>query len=332
MTSSSPPLISAHPDPIATWIKRVAVLLSTAIVAVAGAGTVLGFAARHSWRLELAAHFRVQYFWALVAAMIILALARRKVMALVAATLAMTNLALIAPLYFGPAPRADAGPPLRAISFNVHYLNEDYAATIELIVTELPDFVLLLEVTPEWAEALTFLKVDYPYEHVMAKAGSGGMAFYSRREITDLSVHELADVGQSTIVVGLAVPVDRLTLVCTHLVSPRTAHDFENRNRQLEEVGQLARARSGAVMLLGDLNTTSWSPYFQDLLTNSGLRDSRRGFGVEPSWPWLTTPLLRIPIDHCLVSAAVSVLDRRIGPAVGSDHRPLLVDFAITAP
>ena len=40
-------------------------------------------------------------------------------------------------------------------------------------------------------------------------------------------------------------------------------------------------------MLMGDMNCTSWSPYFQDMLTVSGLRDSRRGFGVEGSWPAL---------------------------------------------
>jgi endonuclease/exonuclease/phosphatase (EEP) superfamily protein YafD len=84
-------------------------------------------------------------------------------------------------------------------------------------------------------------------------------------------------------------------------------------------------------MVLGDLNTTSWSPYFRDLVADSGLLDSRRGFGVEPSWPSFGLPLLRIPIDHGLVSPAVSVLDRRIGPAAGSDHLPLVIDFALPA-
>jgi endonuclease/exonuclease/phosphatase (EEP) superfamily protein YafD len=93
-------------------------------------------------------------------------------------------------------------------------------------------------------------------------------------------------------------------------------------------VGQLARQQTGAVIVLGDLNTTSWSPYFRDLLADSGLADTRRGFGVLGSWPDLPSPL-RIPIDHCLVSDKVAVHDRRIGPPVGSDHRGVIVDLTV---
>jgi endonuclease/exonuclease/phosphatase (EEP) superfamily protein YafD len=330
VSTSRPTTADAQPG--STWFKRCVGLLSVAVVAAAGGGTLAAFAAWHSWRLELASHFRVQYFWALVGAALVLALLRCKKLALSAAGLAAVNLVLIVPLYLGPAPRADAGPRLRAMSLNVHYLNHDYGATLELIVTEMPDLVFLVEVTPEWIKALEFLKPDYPYQHVMPVDGAGGIALYSRREITDLSVHRSPDNDRPTIVVGLAVPGGRLTLLGTHPDGPHSAKDFEFRNRQLEQVALLASQQSGAVMLLGDLNTTSWSPYFQDLLTTSGLQDSRRGFGVEPSWPSLPTPLLRIPIDHCLVSKSVSVLDRRIGPAVGSDHRPLLVDFAVGGP
>jgi endonuclease/exonuclease/phosphatase (EEP) superfamily protein YafD len=269
----------------------------------------------------------VQYFWALAVACLILAVVRWRKLALVAFALAATNLLLIVPLYFGPAPRADVGRPLRAMSFNVYYLNRDHGATLELILTELPDFVLLLEVTPEWAKALEFLKPDYPYQHVITREDSGGMAFYSRHKITHLRV-----VPLPSIIVGLETPAGPVTIVGAHPPSPRSAQQFERRNFQLAKVGQMARDVAGAVVMLGDLNTTSWSPYFRDLLEGSGLRDSRRGFGVEPSWPWFGWSLLRIPIDHCLVSPEVSVLDRQIGPAVGSDHRPLIVEFAVPKP
>lgn len=305
-------------------LKRAAGVIAILIVVLAGAGTLLGFAARHSWRWELACHFRVQYFWALAAACAILFVVRWRKLALVAFALAATNLVLIIPLYFGPAPRADAGPPLRALSFNVHYLNRDYGATLELILTEQPDFVLLLEVTPEWAKALEFLKPEYPYAHVIPRNDSGGIAFYSRHKITDLHIEPLP-----AIIAGLETPDGRVTIIGAHPPSPRNAVDFEKRNFQLAKVGQLARAPSGPVVVMGDLNTTSWSPFFQDFLAESQLLDSRRGFGVEASWPWFSLRVLRIPIDHCLASPDVSILNRRIGPNVGSDHRPLVVDFAL---
>jgi len=98
------------------------------------------------------------------------------------------------------------------------------------------------------------------------------------------------------------------------------------RDRQLREVGRIAAELPRPLILLGDLNITSWSPHFQDLLESSGLRDSRLGWGIQPTWPanpWL----LRIPIDHALVSRDVRVIARRTGPAIYSDHRPIVLDF-----
>jgi endonuclease/exonuclease/phosphatase (EEP) superfamily protein YafD len=83
-------------------------------------------------------------------------------------------------------------------------------------------------------------------------------------------------------------------------------------------------------VLLGDLNTTSWSPGFQECLQISRLRDSRRGFGVHPTWP-ARQAVLRITIDHCLVSDGIVVEDHHVGPDVGSDHLPVLIKCRVPA-
>jgi endonuclease/exonuclease/phosphatase (EEP) superfamily protein YafD len=83
-------------------------------------------------------------------------------------------------------------------------------------------------------------------------------------------------------------------------------------------------------MVLGDLNLSPWSPYFGDLLSSAGLRDSREGFGIQASWP-TAVPLLRVPIDHVLYSPEVVINHRQIGPDVGSDHLPVVVDFSLPA-
>ena len=49
---------------------------------------------------------------------------------------------------------------------------------------------------------------------------------------------------------------------------------------------------------------------------------------AEPTWPTYN-PLLWIPIDHCLVSPEIIVTDRQIGPDVGSDHYPIVVDLQL---
>ena len=88
----------------------------------------------------------------------------------------------------------------------------------------------------------------------------------------------------------------------------------------------LIQEQTDPVILLADLNTTSWSATFQALTTRAGLRDSRLGFGVQPTWP-ARLPGLRIPIDHCLVSPEVQVHDRRVEENAGSDHFAIYVDI-----
>ena len=100
------------------------------------------------------------------------------------------------------------------------------------------------------------------------------------------------------------------------------------RNEQLSAVADWVAGMHGPVVVAGDLNTTPWSPYFREFLKRSGMRDSRRGFGVQATWPD-NLGSAGIPIDHALVSDGVYVQDRRVGLPFGSDHRPIIVDLII---
>ncbi|MEE8238524.1 MAG: endonuclease/exonuclease/phosphatase family protein, partial [Nitrososphaerales archaeon] len=98
----------------------------------------------------------------------------------------------------------------------------------------------------------------------------------------------------------------------------------------ITEVSKSVSDQEDPILLLGDLNITPWSPIFKDFLRSTGLRDSREGFGLQPSWPtWF--PPAWIPIDHVLVSSNVTVYDRKIERDIGSDHYPVIVDFSVTA-
>ena len=60
------------------------------------------------------------------------------------------------------------------------------------------------------------------------------------------------------------------------------------------------------------------------LAGTTGLCDTRASY--QGSYP-TSSALVRIPIDHVLVSCDVGVHDREIGPDVGSDHLPVVVDL-----
>jgi endonuclease/exonuclease/phosphatase (EEP) superfamily protein YafD len=82
-------------------------------------------------------------------------------------------------------------------------------------------------------------------------------------------------------------------------------------------------------MVVGDLNATPWSWPFRNLLATGRLRNSQVGFGVQPSFAASSNPLFRVPIDHLVYSDALLVRQRRLGPRLGSDHFPLLVDLEL---
>ncbi|MCU0565239.1 MAG: endonuclease/exonuclease/phosphatase family protein [Oculatellaceae cyanobacterium Prado106] len=94
----------------------------------------------------------------------------------------------------------------------------------------------------------------------------------------------------------------------------------------MENVAEYVRSRQHPTIVMGDLNTTMWSPIYRPLIHLTGLHNSRQGFGVQPSWV-VDIPAFQIPVDHCLVSPSFRVLNNRIGRDIGSDHYPLIADL-----
>ena len=70
-----------------------------------------------------------------------------------------------------------------------------------------------------------------------------------------------------------------------------------------------------------DLAVAAAEPMRQ-LAANSDLVDSMVGHGIQHTWPRQLWPL-RVPIDHLLHSPSLTTTNRRVGPFLGSDHRPV---------
>lgn len=79
---------------------------------------------------------------------------------------------------------------------------------------------------------------------------------------------------------------------------------------------------SESQVIIGDFNTTTYSPTFSEWLAKNELRSALPAGGMGISWPTFL-PLLGIFIDHCLVSDDVIINEYRRGPAFGSDHYPV---------
>jgi endonuclease/exonuclease/phosphatase (EEP) superfamily protein YafD len=260
------------------------------------------------------------------------ALGRRK-LAVIPGIFALLNLALIAPLYVGGSDTAGRSKTagFRILSLNLQSTNREFGALREYVRQKSPDVAVFSTVSHDWAVQLEPLGAEFPYHKIFLPPEGGifGIAIFSRHFLSDVSPLNLGD-GNLAIGAGLIVESQPVTIFGVHSDSPRSRARTASRDRQLARLAEFVVRQKFEVVVVGDLNTTSWSYAFNDLLRASDLRDSRPGFGVQASWPAALGPL-GIAIDHCLVSPGISVKRREIGADICSDHRPLVVDLTVKA-
>ena len=295
---------------------------------VATTASIGGLAGRYWWFLDLASHFPVQYFivLALVAAALCVVKAYR--VAVVFALVALVNLALLLPLYAGDTQSAaEPDRSLRVMLINVYRKNTNHAAVLDSIDRHDPDFVIAEEVNQRWMEVLRTLDAHYPHVVSQPREDNFGIALLSKHPIADANVIKIGSIGLPTIVARFDVKGDAFYLVGTHAVPPVGADEARARDDHLAAIPAIVKALEAPALLLGDLNVSPWSFHFRKLTRDSGLRDGSEGRGVQPTWPTYMLPLL-IPIDHCLHAPEIDVIDKTVGAHVGSDHYPVVVDFA----
>lgn len=307
----------------AVQVVIVGLLLGTGV-----AGLLAWFGA-WAWWLDLFAHFRLQYSIALLLALGLAAVTRRWRLALVAALLLASNLIPIARI--GLTAPAAAGPPLQLAHFNLLSSNREHAAVTEWIAGSGAALVSLQEVDDRWAAVLAAVP-GYQLRHAMPRSDNFGLAILVRDDAAALvgSVEPLELAGMPALVVNMRHADRPLALLSLHTLPPVSRRYSETRDAQLAAAATWAiaqRERGSAPVILGDFNTTPFGGALAPLLA-ADLHDSltARDLWTAGSWPDLPWPL-RIAIDHCWHDARLVAGDRTIGPALGSDHRPLRLDL-----
>ena len=288
---------------------------------------MVGFLGRSWWPFDLASHFRVQYLVVLLVALLA-AIVQRQRLAVVLAGCTLLNASLILPFYVGGDGRPSDDVTYRALLFNVSDGSSGYIGFRDLIEQLDPDFMVLVEVTPAWEAELRYLSEEYRYyKHFLSE--TWGIALLSRIPFMRADTRGVGNPPARSIIATLRLAGQELVVIGTHLHVPLGSHGSRSRNRQLQSLGELVASQNAPTMVLGDLNTTMWSPFFGAFLRDTTLRNGRTGFGIQASWPAGLAPLW-VPIDHILVSSRITVHELRTGPSLRSDHYPVLLDFGLT--
>ena len=310
-------------------IRKCAVAAIVVILSVPATLSLFAFAARSWWPFELLTHLRAHYLWALVFGGAILAALKHLKLAAVFGAFAVINLCFVLPLYWPESRNRAEGRPIRLMNVNGYHYNPTRQKLIALIRDTQPDVVLVLEVDDAWVHDLELLAALYPHRHYEPRKHDLGIALLSRLPVNDLDVHYFGPADVPSFTARLEDHRgNSFHLIGTHPLPPLSATGAVVRNEQLTNINAFIQTLAGPVVLAGDLNSTSWSPNFRDFVRRAGLRDTRNGFGNLPTWPGKLAPI-GITIDHVLVTPDISVRARSVGPYIGSDHRPLLVDLVI---
>jgi endonuclease/exonuclease/phosphatase (EEP) superfamily protein YafD len=308
-------------------------VIVVAIPAVALAVMSLAaFLGKWIWWLDVLANFRAQYVVGLAVLGLIVVLSRWRKTGYAVLGVALVNLVVVLPLYFGsPAEATVQASAVRVMSFNLLSTNERYPEVIEYIESVDPDLILLHEASRPWEVAMETAELGYQIIRPRSEDLIFGTLVLVKGDAVKAVSYGFAESSARAVELTYTPEgwTTTLSILGTHPLAPTDRERADLRDAQLGFAGEWASGRNGAFIVVGDFNATPWSWPFRRLMGSADLRNSQKGFGLQPTFSAESNLLLRVPIDHLLHSPALEVTDRDLGPPLGSDHFPLLVDLQL---
>lgn len=308
-------------------MKKVLVYILVLSLCITGLFSILGYLGQSSWKLDLLSHFKWQYLLILVVGIIILLLAKKK-LALIFIPFVIPILFEIAPLYFGGNKVVSLNESFKIICINLLSSNSQFENVEKYIKRQNPDLVVLQEFNTLWQLMLEPKLHDYSFRLTIPRDDNFGIAVYSKIDVKQLKELQIGDSGVPSILGEIELKGIPIKIITTHPLPPVDSWYFNRRNIQLYELANFVSEVEEEVIVIGDLNTSSFSSHFKHLITKAELIDSRRGFGQLTTWPtWLT--LASTTLDHCLVTDGIYIKSRGVGEDIGSDHLPIHLELGI---
>jgi endonuclease/exonuclease/phosphatase (EEP) superfamily protein YafD len=302
------------------------------VMAVVGlcAATAASLLAGFGWPFELFSHFRIQYLAAAVLVAACALLLRRRAAgtaAIVVAALNSFNPDGLTAVRAAAAQSPCTGPRVTLATINVNFTNEQHERVLNWLAAHPADFVVIQEVTADWAASLTHLP-GYPYRAIRVREDPYGIALLSAHAPESVFWLDLAGDGIPSVGADLEIEGQSVQVVGIHTRMPLLPAWSRARNRALDRAAERSTYGGLPSLVVGDLNLSPDSPDFTHLLQAGRLEDTMDGGGWRPTWMAGFWPLA-LRLDHVLASEGTCVVETAVGPDVGSDHRPVLVTLRL---
>lgn len=222
------------------------------------------------------------------------------------------------------------GESLKIGTYNKLYSNDDTLSGINYFISQRSDLVGLQEIQPSELELFRKgLGLEYSFvTDCDCSAEDTEIGLVSRFPIIEAyTIYEYANGG----IIRAEIGVDQsssLVVYVVHLTPPLSNSFYQRRQKAFDILTNALSEEDQEVVVMGDFNTTIYSPDLRDLLadtkdqlnyvvTNSFPRCSWFGFG----------DIACLRIDHIFAPKTTSLRDFQIGNNVGSDHRPLMAEI-----
>lgn len=322
---------------IRRFLSGVALRLLVTITVI---GWVLGCGlisiAKWHWLGDLAAHFQPLHGTVGLLLSLALLLQRRRRLA-IAITL-IAGYLLFPMVQFLPIREEpeSVGEPIRVATMNMHRDRPENLRFREWFARHDPDVIAFQEVSEPTARALRSQLRDHgtvlllPATFEDWTPGIYGQVFFSRYPIRSAERIHDGWFGSGLFDIRLGENDLDLHVISGHPIRPGSARHNAGRDQALARMASLATGEPSTVVL-GDLNTTSFTSAFGQLLKDGRLSDSRVGIGWQPSFsPFDQLPVFFpiLAIDHVLLGSKLVTLDRMVTESIGSDHWPVIADIA----
>jgi endonuclease/exonuclease/phosphatase (EEP) superfamily protein YafD len=285
-----------------------------------------------SWYFDNLTHYVPQLIIASAVCLVLL-IWQRRIVLIVPLVLAVLYFSWqMVPLYLPVDSRLDDSKNINftevtILHANVNYVNDNYNKLLNLIDDREPDIITLNESNDKWLAAINNgFGERYPYKIELPSENYQGVAILSKLPIKNEAIYYFSDEDSPLIKAQL---VDHnITLYLIHTLSPINARWKGLRDQLIQALGVMAADTDGSIIAVGDFNSTVHQSTFRRFLRRSKLIDGRLGFGWKPSWMYGTP--LAVAIDHLLYRGDnIEITDFQVGPKIGSDHRPIVVDLQL---
>lgn len=226
---------------------------------------------------------------------------------------------------FKPAPAAPGD--LKVVQFNVWHENRTPQKSLAWILAQNADVVVLEEGAGDALPVVKALRAEYPFASCDRNSRCETWIF-SRRKMVARGGMPTEAPYLSGAWATLADARGPFTVVGVHYTWPIPAGPQQAQGRKLAKALEAFEREN--LILTGDFNSTPWSFTLKRQDEALGLRRWTRAL---PSWPAgkfsrvAPAPAPFLPIDHVYAGKRWQAVKVERGPALGSDHRPVVVTF-----